>query len=377
MEHVLLVYQELIPSAVLCGHAQLQWLADNKKIEYRHARVFSVTAELLSWAEVIIIVRGALEIDLFIAKLAKRAGKKLVYVLDDDLLNVPAHIVSAPFYNKRKTRKTIRAVMDLCDCFASPSLKLLEKYGGGFRETVLIEEPALYRGEIAEKSDGKVSICFAGSLDRTKDLEVLISDVIRRLINKYGDRISITFFGARPAIVDECGLKYLKYAGEYSEYMAVMSRQGFDIGLAPMIPTEFSSCKHYNKYIEYASYGIVGVFSKILPYTRAIRDRENGMLCENNAEAWYEAISALIDDPELLRKMRSRCLEETGTIYSIETVAEKYYESLCSGASDASGKIDKSIDLWVFGFKIKQFISRCWNYAAKHLKKLLKKNNSN
>ena len=372
-EHILLTYQEMIPSVLLCGHAQLQWLAEHNRIEYKHTRVFSVTAELLAWSDVIITVRGALEIDLFLAKLAKRAGKKLVYILDDDLLNVPGHIVSAPFYNRRKTRKLICEIMRICDCFASPSLKLIEKYGERFKETAFIEEPALYSGELDKKAAGKISICFAGSLDRTKDLEALIDDVIRRLIIKYGDTITITFFGARPAIVDECGLRYLDYEKEYSEYMAMTSRQGFDIGLAPMIPTEFSSCKHYNKYIEYASYGIVGIYSNVLPYTRVVRNRDNGMLCENNVDSWYKAISALIDDPDLLDKMKHQCKKEAETIYSIETVAEQYYESLCRCNQAVTGEIDKNIDLWVFGFKIKQFICRCWNYAVRQLQKLLKK----
>ena len=128
MEHVLLIYQEMIPSVVLCGHTQLKWLAEHGIIEYKHFKVFSVTSEILSWADVVIDVRGALEIDLFLAKLAKKAGKKLVYVLDDDLLNVPGHIVSAPFYNSGKTQKMIRETMALCDCFATPSIKLMEKY---------------------------------------------------------------------------------------------------------------------------------------------------------------------------------------------------------------------------------------------------------
>ncbi len=201
----------------------------------------------------------------------------------------------------------------------------------------------------------------------------MISNVIKRLINNYRDRITITFFGAKPAIVDECGLRYLSYVNNYSDYMTVMSSQGFDIGLAPMIPTEFSSCKHYNKYIEYASYGIVGIYSDVLPYTRAVRDRENGMLCDNDADAWYEAIAELIDDPDLLNRMRDQCLEEARTKYSVETVSEQYYGSLCRCAQDQAGEIDRSFDLWVFGFKIRQFISRCWNFALRHLKKVLKK----
>lgn len=372
MEHLLLVYQEMIPSAILCGHAQLQWLAENNRIEYRHSRVFSVTAELLSWADVVIIVRGALEIDLFIAKLAKKAGKRLVYVLDDDLLNVPGHIVSAPFYNRRKTQKLIRKIMSLCDCFASPSKKLIEKYGGNFKETALIEEPALYSGEPSRNNSGKINICFAGSLDRTKDIETLITEVIRSLIRKYGSRITFTFFGARPAIVDELGLRYIDYMNDYSDYMSVMVSQDFDIGLAPMVETEFSSCKHYNKYIEYASYGIAGIYSNVLPYNRAVRDRENGMLCENNAVAWYDAIAELIDDPDLLERIKRQCRKEAETVYSIGTVAEQYYALLCRYDKGTSGEIDESFDLWVFAFKLKQFFSRCWNFALKNLKKILK-----
>ena len=373
MEHVLLIYQEMIPSVILCGHAQLQWLAEHKRIEYKHSRVFSVTGEMLSWADVLIIVRGALEIDLFLAKLARRAGKRLVYVLDDDLLNVPEHIVSAPFYNSRKTQRLIPEIMSQCDCFASPSEKLIEKYGGKFRETARIEEPALYRGQPAENRSEKINICFAGSLDRTKDLETLLSEVLKRLISEYRDRITITFFGARPAIVDECGLQYLPFVKDYSEYMAVMSGRGFDIGLAPMIPTEFSSCKHYNKYVEYASYGIVGIYSNVLPYTKAVKNRENGMLCENNADAWYDAIAELIEDPDLLKRLRDQCLQEAATIYSIETDSKQYYESLCRYDPARAADGVKSFDLWVLWFKVRQFISRCWNFALRKLRKLLKK----
>ncbi len=286
MEHVLLIYQDMIPSVVLCGHAQLQWLADHGVIGYRHSQSFKVKGEMLSWANVIIFVRGALEADMLIAREAKKAGKRLVYILDDDLLDVPEHIISAPFYRRKRTKKMIGEIMRSCDCFASPSEKLIEKYGGQFNETVLIEEPSVSQNNKPHNNGGTVKICYAGSLDRTKDLEMLLSDVIRRLIGNYRERISVTFFGARPAIVDECGLEYIKYVKDYSEYMNVMSGQGFDIGLAPMIPTEFSSCKHYNKYIEYASYGIVGVYSNVPPYTRAVRNMENGILCENNAEAW-------------------------------------------------------------------------------------------
>ena len=92
MQHVLLVYQQLIPSAILCGHAQLEYLASAGKIEYEHCCSHQVTAEMISRSDTVVIIRGALDFDLLTAKTAKRAGKRVVYVLDDDLFNVPGHI---------------------------------------------------------------------------------------------------------------------------------------------------------------------------------------------------------------------------------------------------------------------------------------------
>ena len=372
MEHILLIYQKLIPSAVLCGHVQLSWLAEQGTIEYRHAEVYDVTGEMLTWANVIVIIRGAMEMDWLIARSAKKAGKKLVYVLDDDLLNVPQHIESSTFYNSPKTQKLMHRIMRLCDVFASPSLNLIEKYGEEFSETVLIEEPSLAHEKKEHPEKKTVDVCFAGSLDRTKDLETLLTDVLKRLMEEFGERISITFFGARPAIVDECHLRYLPYQMDYTDYIDVMSRQDFDIGLAPMIPTEFSRYKHYNKYVEYASYGIVGVFSNVEPYTRAIRNGENGLLCENTAEAWYEAIAALINQPEYLRKLRECCQNEAETIYSLKTVSENYYQSVCRCDTVLTGRPVRGFSLHRPGYRIRHFIARCRSFAGRVIRKALK-----
>ena len=373
MEHILLVYQKLIPSAVLCGHIQLQWLQERGKIEYKHAEVYEVTGKMLSWANVVVIIRGALEMDYLIARSAKKAGKRLVYVLDDDLLNVPNHIESSTFYNSPKTQKYMNEIMQFCDCFASPSLNLIEKYGGSFQETALIEEQSLSHRMEERREKSIVDICFAGSLDRTKDLETLLNDVLKRLLQEYAERIRVTFFGARPAIVDECGLRYIPYQMDYSDYIDVMSRQDFDIGLAPMIPTEFSRYKHYNKYVEYASYGIVGVFSNVEPYTRAVRNGENGLLCENTADAWYEAISSLVSQPELLQRLRANCLKEAETVYSLQTVSESYYEAVCRCDTALTGRRVRGFSLYRPGYRIRHFIARCRSFAGRVIRKAFKK----
>lgn len=336
MQHVLLIAQQLIPSAILCGHSQLEHLAEKGIIEYEFCRSQDITADKISRADTIVLVRGALGLDLLAARTAKRTGKRLVYVLDDDLLNVPEYIVSYGFYGSRITKKTIRKIMACCSCLASPSPVLIQKYGNEFEETVIIEEPALPHRQNHFEVKDTVNIVFAGSLDRTSDIEALLSNALRRIKSEYGDAVEITFFGARPDIVEELGLKYIGYCTDYYEYMETMSLNRFDIGLAPMVSSEFSRCKHYNKYVEYSSYGIVGIYSNVYPYTEAVRNGENGILCSNNENEWYEAISGLIANPGKRAMLRKCCVNEADTVYSLDTAAENYLrivgETVCEKA---------------------------------------------
>lgn len=370
MLHVLLVCEKLIPSALLCGHAQLTYLAEQGKIEYRQAITGQTDRKLLSWANVIVFIRSAREPDYYAARAASAAGKKLVYVLDDDLLNVPEHIASSAFYNSPETQRYMRGIMGFCDCFASPSLTLLEKYGGQFRETARIEEPAIPHEFTAQKSE-KIRICFAGSLDRTKDIETLLDSVLNRILDEYGDKVSVTFFGARPAIVDRRHLNYMKYRDSYTDYIAAMGEQNFDIGLSPMLPTEFSECKHYNKYIEYAAHGIVGIYSNVIPYSRAVNNMENGILCENTEEAWYQALKILIDDADLRNRLKENCIREAETIFSLETVANAFYDAVCQCDEAKTGGTVKEYKLHKPFYRLRSFILRCFRFAKRKIKGIL------
>ena len=91
----------------------------------------------------------------------------------------------------------------------------------------------------------------------------------------------------------------------------IKEREGYAPG------TEFHRCKHYNKYIEYAAWGIPGIYSAAEPYTQAVRDGENGLLCPNTEEGWYAAMARLIEDAALRRRLGETARREAETVYSI------------------------------------------------------------
>ena len=134
--------------------------------------------------------------------------------------------------------------------------------------------------------------------------------------------------GAHPEFVDKLGLKHLPYQDGYDAYTAYMAKCNWDIGLAPMPLSEFHRCKYFNKYIEYASFGIAGIYTNCEPYIYGIRDHENGLLVNNTTEEWVNAISELIENEKLRKQISKTCLREANEIYPLDILSEDYYEKI-------------------------------------------------
>ena len=219
--------------------------------------------------------------------------------------------------------------MSNCDTFLTPSPVLLEKYGPDFKYKYNIAEPSLNRIRKKEKND-KVKIGFAGSIDRAQDLNEILEEAITQIVKKYDDSIEIEVMGAHPDFVDKLGLKHLPYQDGYDAYTAYMAKCNWDIGLAPMPLSEFHRCKYFNKYVEYASFGIAGIYTNCEPYIYGIKDHQNGLLVNNTTEEWVNAISELIDNEELRHSISDNCLKEANEIYALDILADDYLKKITS-----------------------------------------------
>lgn len=322
MINVLMIYPDLVPSALLCGWFQLKWMAERNYIYFRASSSGKLTSELFSWADIIFLVRCDSRYEEQLAMRWKAAGKYLIYVLDDDLLHVPGFCSSAAHYGEVETKNSIRHIMRECDCLLSPSPKLREMYGAEFSKVLSVDEPSIQQVFTRTGKLQPVRIGFAGSVDRAGDIDLLLGGCIRQLLQKYGDRISIEFFGARPEAVVENNLKWLPYCDSYETYQEKLRTLNWEIGLAPMPDTPFHACKYFNKFIEYASCGIVGVYSDVPPYRGNIENDKTGLLCANTTDEWVRSISLLIDRPELRFDMANRCVKVARKRFSVAATAQ-------------------------------------------------------
>lgn len=327
--NVILVSHSIIPSVLLCGHAQLEHLRKQELIDYRFVRASKVRSEDLSWADIVVFVRSESYLEEYAASLAK--GKRhLVYVLDDDLLNLPSFASSSKYYNIPSIHNNIVSIMKNCETFLTPSKVLLEKYGKDFSYADNIDEPSL---NCIEKTNDnkKVKIGFAGSIDRTQDINTILEGTLEEILEKYKDQVDIEFMGAKPEIVDKYKLNYIPYQDSYKKYTKKMGELNWDIGLAPMPISDFHSCKYFNKYVEYASFGIAGIYTNCKPYIYGINDKKNGLLVNNNKEEWVEALSLLIENKDLREAISKQSIKEANTIYSLDTLSKQFYERITYG----------------------------------------------
>ncbi|MBR0368520.1 MAG: hypothetical protein IJH86_09055 [Clostridia bacterium] len=329
LRRVLLVYRELIPSIRLCGHCQLESLAKRGIIEYRAVQEMALSVADMNWAEIAVLGRLDSWYELQIARRLHRSGRYVIYILDDDLLNISPDVSSAAFYAQPEVRENILGMIGESDALLTPSPLLADKYARDGRVALMTEEPALDPVPYAaHDSSGPVKIGFAGSIDRKGDLDRLLREALLRVRDRYGERVRFEFFGAKPDFIPALNARHIPYCDSYDVYRKTLDACAWDIGLAPLAASEFNACKHYNKFCEYAAAGIVGIYSDCMPYTR-IPDRAlYGRFCSNTPEEWYDAICALIDDREAREACRERCCACAAGPLNVDAVADALWRDL-------------------------------------------------
>lgn len=361
---VLLLYRGFCPTVRLCGQAPLQFLADKRLVEWRERTPSVIRAEDIEWAQILILIRGDSLAEEKLARLCRRSGRSVLYILDDDLLELPKSLNSALHYQQASVRRHILYCIRVANGFATPSRVLMKKYAKKEQHAFLIEEPSLYQIERKQVQQVRpIRIGFAGSIDRMQDIDQILSNALKRILERYGGKVSIEFFGGSPSIAKEYSCKVYPYTESYEAYQKKMEELGWDIGLAPMPADSFHACKHYNKLVEYCGYGIAGVYSKVPPYTFGVEDGVTGLLCENTTEDWVEALTKLIEDSDLRTQISKNCLAAAKERFSLETVSDDFYQELKKIIPQSVTPINVQGFQWIrVQQKISGFLEVLWAY---------------
>lgn len=90
-------------------------------------------------------------------------------------------------------------------------------------------------------------------------------------------------------------------AGPLAGYLEWL--QGVDIGLAPLLPTEYNRCRSDVKFLEYACSGVVPVLQRLEPYS-GVDDGKTGFLFDS-PEGMIRRLDELVASPALRQQVAS------------------------------------------------------------------------
>ena len=305
-----------IPSAVLGVHAVLDALAASGACELRTGSTVTPSADLIAWCDAVVLVRGASPSERRILVEAQRLGRKVATYLDDDLERVPGEARSGYFFTSPHVRDNVAFIVRHADATLVCSERLGAELAGRHGiAPVLLRQPRPPRvpgdpeqpppepgHDSGAQTTDRVRVGFLGSVDHAGFLDAMLAVPLRELKRELGARLELVFCGALPEIARELGAACEPFQAEFTTWRRRARALALDVGLAPLPDSPFHRNKYFNKYLEYASLGVAGIYSNVPPSADAVRDGETGLLSANDPDAWLAALRRLTSD----RALRAR-----------------------------------------------------------------------
>lgn len=321
---ILVVYTAVIPTTTLIMEMmqRLIGITDGKLHSKKSVRVSKAD---ISWADIILFVRGMDPYMEKIGKSAHEAGRYCIMYLDDDLLNVPSGGIDI-------YQNALKGCLYWCDLLWSSNPNILSKYSQFMRVPKCVEEKvfeAIDHMVPFNEDTERIKIVYAGSPSHAINLQQYIVPALNNLYKKY-ENIDVTFIG-----LQKDNLKSVLFEAEYvpwfydlEKYKNFIAQNRYHIGLAVVEDSEFYRCKYYNKFLEYCKMGVLGIYSDCQPYQFIVKDHENGLLSQNSPKEWEKNIEEAITDHELRKKCVENAQELLQREFNMDTVLHQFIEKV-------------------------------------------------
>lgn len=181
-------------------------------------------------------------------------------------------------------------------------------------------------------------IGYMGTKTHDNDL-MMILPALKKASETVNSTVEFHLLGAidRPetrSVLENLPIRVVYHPLKRSEYNAFLpwfsSKFHWDIGIAPLQDTPFNRCKSDIKFLDYCAVGCVGIYSEGPAYQSTVRHQETGWLAKNTTEAWTQALVTLLNDNALRQRLAQ---QSTHYLFSERVVG-------------------RCLDNWVDGFRV-------------------------
>lgn len=250
-------------------------------------------------------------------------GTKLLVDVDDALFTDESN----PYFKKWDVTDasfTITQTIKAADVVTTTTEYLADQLKHLNKNVVVIPnsiEPEWFKVKGQKNESEYVRIGWAGSITHIKDLE-MISPVLNAILRK-NENVKLVMCGdtrLTDLIRDKSRLELFDPVPIEVYPMRLASMQ-MDIGICPLVDSEFNRCKSPIKALEQAWLGIPSVCSPTVYSTLPFVE------IANNDSEWIEKLQALIDSSKKRERMGEKAQEYVHKTYNLEKNVELWHKT--------------------------------------------------
>jgi len=220
----------------------------------------------------------------------KSQNKKIIYEIDDDLMNIFPQHAEFNFYKKKsQISKYYMKIADL----VTVSTSTLRQQAIEFNPNVLVIRnirPVNAIKHIRNDDTLPMKLLYMGSSTHNFDL-LLVLDAIKEL-NSNGMNVNLYLLGMELPLRNSSNIIPISIPASFEPYPSFkrMMRLFYDMdyGIAPLVDNQFNQSKSAIKYFDYLEAGIPTVASDVGEYSSIILDGKNGYIIKKLD--WYEKL---------------------------------------------------------------------------------------
>ena len=326
--NVLTITERLYPSNILGVIKPMLKLQENGDIHFRMRYSSQFKDTDIEWCDWVVLCRSIRPENLGIIEKVKKYNKRLVYDIDDNFFELSINSAIGRFHRFPIHLYVVTEMLKNADAvrvYSEPMKEIAEEYNSNVFKLRSYFDFSLLTPKKDVQSKDKIKIVYASSRGNGDPLAQICLPAVARILQDFPN-VEFYSFGKVPYPLKN--IHQLKYKPNYSEYIRFFYSQNFDIGLAPLLDDRFHNSKTNNKFREYGAMGVCGVYSDAFIYRECVEDHKNGLIVENTADSWYNALKELITDETLRNTIKENARESVKKYYSMDNTLNDWRKVL-------------------------------------------------
>jgi tetratricopeptide (TPR) repeat protein len=234
----------------------------------------------------------------------RAAGKVTVFEANDYFFDVQPWNPVSERWRDRAVQEGFRRFLRSADAVQTSSRELARRWRE-FADTVFVFENHLAAvPPLAEPPARPLTIGWGGSPGHFADW-FQVAPLLQRWLDAHPDvhLAVMTNEFARPFLSLPAERYHFTPFGSISDYLRFLGT--LDIGLAPLLPSDYNRGRSDVKFLEYAASGVAGIYADLEPYRDSVRHGETGLLYRTGDEL-IACLDRLASDAALRRRIRTQ-----------------------------------------------------------------------